>query len=439
MRITALKPGVTTEYGISVPVSTTAIVGDEYGKSLVMALMAADTDDVLPPPDNTPYLPFPLPTPSEVGEVFVPEMVGYNWSTASAQTLLSSLWSGFLGRERVQFIVQGSSLSKGRDGALATWPEVMIARLRAQLAPRAGQMAICGPQNEATDPRVTKSAGVDYNNGGSTGCFGAGFIRFNAVDDNIIINAQSPFDTVDLLAFTNTGNGTLQVSFDDGATYPHSLATNAALGLTNVTSFSGPPTTRLRVKLSALNAGLLSVANLRSAGNPTVELLNGGSSGGKAESWASGVFMSNAAVTKLTAVAGVKFVFALECGINEAILASRVTIASFTAALQARITTLQAVGPVMYVIPHGAQTGPDGTGPNGYLMPDGLLNSYFDAAIAVCTANGVPVLDARPAFGVWSAVPSNYWYDNVHGSYLLDGQVGAGVADFISTRLRSDI
>lgn len=373
------------------------------------------------------------------GAVFVPAMAGHNWGTEAARTLLSSLWSGFLGRERVQLIVQGSSFSKGRDGALAAWPEAMISRLRAQIAPHAGQTAICGPQNESADPRITKSAGVDYNNGGSTGCFGAGFIRFNAVDDNIVINAPSPFDTVDLIGFTNTGNGTLQVSFDDGATYPHSLSTNAALGLTNVTTFAGPPTTRLRIKLSALNAGLLSVANLRSSGNPTVELLNGGASGSKAETWASGVFMSNAAVSKLTAVAGVKFVFALECGINEAILASRVTVAAFTAALQARITTLQAVGSVMYVIPHGANTGADGTGPNGYLMPDGLLNSYYDAAIALCVTMGVPVLDARPAFGTFGALPANYWYDNVHGTYRLDGQVGAGIADFLAAQLRAGI
>lgn len=30
MRITALKPGVTTEYGVSVPVSTTVVVGDGH-------------------------------------------------------------------------------------------------------------------------------------------------------------------------------------------------------------------------------------------------------------------------------------------------------------------------------------------------------------------------------------------------------------------------
>lgn len=59
MRITALKPGVTTEYGISVPVSTTVVVGDEYGKSLVLSLRAADTDGVLPPTPNTPFLSFP--------------------------------------------------------------------------------------------------------------------------------------------------------------------------------------------------------------------------------------------------------------------------------------------------------------------------------------------------------------------------------------------
>lgn len=59
MRITALKSGVTTEYGIPVPVSTTAVVGDGYGKSLVLSLMAADTDEVLPPTPNTPFLSFP--------------------------------------------------------------------------------------------------------------------------------------------------------------------------------------------------------------------------------------------------------------------------------------------------------------------------------------------------------------------------------------------
>lgn len=53
MRITALKPGVTTEYGVSVPVSTVVTVGDEYGKSLVLSGLCADTDSVLPNPVTT--------------------------------------------------------------------------------------------------------------------------------------------------------------------------------------------------------------------------------------------------------------------------------------------------------------------------------------------------------------------------------------------------
>jgi len=388
-----------------------------YKNGQLVAFQAEDYDD--------PLIKF---SPS----AFNSAMSGYNWGGASAKTLLDRLWSGLLGRERVQLIIQGSSMSKGKDGALAAWPEAMISRLRALHAPRAGQMAICGPQNEASDPRITKSAGVDYNNGGSNGCFGAGFIRFNAVNDYIEINAQSPFDAVDLLAFTNAGNGTLQVSWDGGATWPNSLATAAAVGLTDVTTFTAPPTTRLRIKLSAGGAAYLSIANLRSVGNPTLELLNGGSSGGRAVDWASGVYMANAAVTKLTAVAGVKFVFALECGINEAILASRVTIAAFTAALQARITTLQAVGPVFYVIPHGTKTGTDGSGPNGYVMPAGFLDGYFDAAIETCNTMGVPVLDARDGFGSFSELPADYFSDDVHGTYRLDGRVGAAAADFLA-------
>ncbi len=69
MRITASKPGVTTEFGIAVPVGSTTTVGDEYGKSLVLALVASDTDSVLPGIPNTPFLPVPIPPPDTGGGI----------------------------------------------------------------------------------------------------------------------------------------------------------------------------------------------------------------------------------------------------------------------------------------------------------------------------------------------------------------------------------
>lgn len=55
MRVTILKPGVFTEFGISAPVGTTIEVGGDYGKSLVASLQASDTDGVLSAPQNTPF------------------------------------------------------------------------------------------------------------------------------------------------------------------------------------------------------------------------------------------------------------------------------------------------------------------------------------------------------------------------------------------------
>ncbi len=55
MRVTILKPGVFTEFGISAPVGTTIEVGNDYGKSLVASMQASETDGALSAQQNAPF------------------------------------------------------------------------------------------------------------------------------------------------------------------------------------------------------------------------------------------------------------------------------------------------------------------------------------------------------------------------------------------------
>jgi len=60
MRITPTAPNVYSEFGILLPIGVPATVGDEYGKTLVLSLRAADTDGVLPGVANPPFLQAPI-------------------------------------------------------------------------------------------------------------------------------------------------------------------------------------------------------------------------------------------------------------------------------------------------------------------------------------------------------------------------------------------
>lgn len=61
MRVTILRPNVFDTFGRAMLVGSTYTVADEFGKSLVQALQASDTDSVLTAASNPPYSLLPVP------------------------------------------------------------------------------------------------------------------------------------------------------------------------------------------------------------------------------------------------------------------------------------------------------------------------------------------------------------------------------------------
>lgn len=264
MRITALKPGVTTEYGISVPVSTTAIVGDEYGKSLVLSLMVADTDGVLPVSVNTPFLPATLPAADTTPKaaVFLPRkgdtLAQYLPKT---KAMFERLRAGGLGL----WLVNVDSTGNGMGSTLATpnssrrgLPASMARTLR-KFGVHAHFNGFCGDQAVGTanvttnNPNLVLGAGVTTDFAGS---IGTNFFKINGAG-SLSWTGTEAFDTVyvDYLT-TNAAGGDLVVDIGGGT-----LATLPSLQATGVYT-SGP---------IALGSLAVHIVNVKRAGGATIQ------------------------------------------------------------------------------------------------------------------------------------------------------------------------